>query len=92
MKSALIHIVLNIFLVDDDILLIENALVAANETIDLDVIAQQAIYDVMATWALPTIETNSNSYFFGLWWFGGRRKGHYLMTMFRKEGKLSIHE
>jgi hypothetical protein len=49
MKSALIHIVLNIFLVDDDILLIENALVAANETIDLDVIAQQAIYDVMAT-------------------------------------------
>ena len=39
MKSALIHIVLNIFLIDDDILLIENSLVTANETIDLDVIA-----------------------------------------------------
>lgn len=59
-EACLVDIVGDILRGDNDIFLIEDALVASNESVDLCVLTQQTVDDVVSSWALPAIEANTN--------------------------------
>ena len=61
-EASLVDVVVDVLVGDPDILLGEEALIAADEAEHFRVLSKQAVDDVVAAWTLPAVETNPDSY------------------------------
>lgn len=60
MESCLVDVVGDALLVYYDVFLIEDSFVASDKSIYFSVLSKQAVDDVVSSWTLPSIETDSN--------------------------------
>lgn len=90
MESCLINIVMYVFIGDFDVFLGEESLIASDEAKHFSVISKQAVNDVMSSWTLPAVKTNTDSNLFnaGLRLF--RAEGNDLMTFLGEERILLL--